>query len=242
VNKVNEANTSSLIEWGVAAKSLDEPSGDMHLVKPFPNGVLAAVVDGLGHGDRAAAAARITIAMLERYAHESVVPLFKRCHEELRGKRGVVMSLASFNALEGTMTWLGVGNVNGLFLRADGEANPAHERLLPHGGVIGYRLPSLRPAVIPVTPGDTLLLATDGIRSSFVGELTLPETRLLGENGFLQAWDRRAVAQNGAQQIADYVLARHGRETDDALVLVARYIGGSAQEFTRGIELCLKKC
>jgi len=29
-------------------------SGDMHLVRPFEDGVLVALVDGLGHGEEAA--------------------------------------------------------------------------------------------------------------------------------------------------------------------------------------------
>ena len=40
------------IEWGVATRALpgQAESGDRHLVQRFPDGVLAAVVDGLGHG------------------------------------------------------------------------------------------------------------------------------------------------------------------------------------------------
>jgi serine/threonine protein phosphatase PrpC len=199
-------NDRSLIQWGVATRALggQSESGDQYLVESFSNGVLVAVVDGLGHGHNAAKAARTAIAALEDHAHESVVRLLRRCHKELRGARGVVMSLASFNVLEGTMTWLGVGNVKGVFLYADAEADPARERLLPRGGVVGYQLPSLRAAVIPVSPGDTLVFATDGLRSSFADGLTL---------------------NNSPQRIADRLLAQYGRQTDDALVMVARYVG-----------------
>ena len=49
------------IEWAVATQPLPGPSvsGDLHLVEPFAHGALVAVVDGLGHGDEATAAARI---------------------------------------------------------------------------------------------------------------------------------------------------------------------------------------
>ena len=62
------------------------------------------------------------------------------------------MSLASFNALDGAMTWLGVGNVTGLLLRADAGAERKRESLLLRGGVVGYRLPPLRPVAIPIAP------------------------------------------------------------------------------------------
>lgn len=196
----------SLIQWGVATRALggQGESGDQHLIESFPNGVLVAVVDGLGHGHNAAVAARKAIGALEGHAHEPVTRLLSRCHKKLRGARGVVMSLASFNALDGTMTWLGVGNVKGVLLYADAAADPARERLLPRGGVVGYQLPSLRAAVIPVSPGDTLVFVTDGLRSSFAEGLTL---------------------NSSPQRTADHLLAQYGRQTDDALVVVARYVG-----------------
>ena len=47
--------------WGVAEAPMLEgtTSGDSHVLKPSAEGVLAAVIDGIGHGDEAADAARI---------------------------------------------------------------------------------------------------------------------------------------------------------------------------------------
>jgi negative regulator of sigma-B (phosphoserine phosphatase) len=204
-----------LIEWGVATQTKNghPESGDQCLVKPFPNGTLVAVVDGLGHGDNAAAVAKTAVTTLQSYAHESVVSLMKRCHQSLRGSRGVVMSLASFNALKGTMTWLGVGNVDGILLPADVKEDPKHKSLLLRGGVVGYRLPTLRDAVLPVRQGDILIFVTDGIRSGFVKDQ-------IQEAGIAQTIDKT----KSPQQIANYILAQYGRDTDDALVLVARYL------------------
>ena len=195
-----------LIEWGVAVQPLEgeAESGDQYVVRPLPKGVLVAAVDGLGHGPEAAAAARSAVVTLEGYAHEPVISLVKRCHERLMRTRGVVMSLASFNALDNTMTWLGVGNVEGALLRADGTASPARESILLRGGVVGYQLPALHAAILPVAQGDVLILATDGIRGGFVEDVTLSDP---------------------PQRIAEQILARRGGGTDDALVLVARYLG-----------------
>jgi len=191
-----------VIDWGVAMLALpgQAESGDLHLVRPFPHGVLVAAVDGLGHGPAAAAAAQTAVSILERYAHEPLLPLMRRCHQGLMKTRGVVMSLASFQMLDGTMTWLGVGNVESMLLRADADASPRSEVLLLRGGVVGYQLPPLRAPVLPVARGDTLILATDGIRSGFAQGLILSDP---------------------PQQIADRILATHSKGTDDALVLVA---------------------
>jgi phosphoserine phosphatase RsbX len=198
-----------ILEWGISSRAMEgqTESGDLHFVHQMRDGALIAVLDGLGHGVEAAAAAKKAISTLESCAHQSVIAIIQSCHEALRGTRGVVMSLASFNLRDSTMTWIGVGNVEGRLLRADIESSPTHESLVQRGGVIGYQLPSLRGTVIPVAPGDTLLFFTDGIESGFT--VVLP---LVGP----------------PQRVAEHIMAQHRRGTDDALVLVARYIGAGS--------------
>jgi serine phosphatase RsbU (regulator of sigma subunit) len=196
----------SLIDFGVATRPLagQTVSGDLHLVTPINHGVLLATVDGVGHGEEATVAAQMAVAILEKHAQESVISLVKRCHEVLTKTRGVVMTLASLNAVENTITWLGVGNVEGLLLRADANATHPSEGVLLRGGLVGYQLPTLQANVIPVAPGDLLVFATDGIRDDFPEGLTPTES---------------------PQQIADRILNRYLKGNDDALVLVARFLG-----------------
>jgi len=178
--------------------------GDLHLVKPFAYGALVAVVDGLGHGDEAIAVARIAINVLKEQADQSVITLVRRCHEALITTRGVVLTLASFNTLDATVSWLSVGNVAGLLLRADTKAMPPCESALLRGGVVGYQLPPLRASVIAIAPDDLLVLATDGIRNSF---------------------DLSDLLGGTPQKIADRVMSRHFKGNDDGLVLVVRFLG-----------------
>jgi negative regulator of sigma-B (phosphoserine phosphatase) len=196
------------LEWGVATRALpgQTESGDQHLVQPVPDGVLVAAVDGLGHGPEAAFAARTAIGLLARHADQPLAALVERCHRGLLATRGVVMSLAQFNTAAATLTWLGVGNVEGFLLRADPHAHPRQEAVLLRGGMVGYQLPALTALTVPVARGDTLIFATDGIGSGF--------TRSVGP-------------REAPQQLAERVLAEHGKGTDDALVLVARYLGAS---------------
>ena len=86
---------SPFLEWGVATRPIPGQAvcGDLHLVKPFDNGALVAVVDGLGHGDEAISVARIAIHVLEGQADQSVITLVKRCHEALINTRGVAHML-----------------------------------------------------------------------------------------------------------------------------------------------------
>lgn len=195
----------ALIDWHVASRPYPGyvVSGDLHLVKPYPGGVLVAVMDGLGHGEVAAVAAKAAADVLEDYSGERLEPLVKRCHEALRKTRGVAMSLATF-VPGGTMNWIGVGNVEGFMLRVDPDGQPLREGLVQRGGVVGYQLPPLREGSYQVEAGDTLVLATDGIKSRFM------ETVDPGD---------------APRDAADRVLEEYGKDTDDSLVLVARYIG-----------------
>src|ERR1044071_6563648 len=111
---------SPYLDWAVASVAVEgEPeSGDLHLVKTMSTGLLLAVVDGLGHGVEAAAVARRAVETLADSTSESIIVLIRQCHAALRESRGAVMSLATLNVMEDTMTWLAVGNVEGVLARA----------------------------------------------------------------------------------------------------------------------------
>ena len=195
------------LEWAVATRPLEGQveSGDHYIAQPFETGILVGAVDGLGHGREAADAARLAVAALSGRAREPLIPLVRYCHEVLKHTRGVVMSLASLDTSMKTLTWLAVGNVEGLLLRADLSSQPPYEEVLPRAGVVGYQLPQLRAEIVPIMLDDLLIFATDGIQ------------------GDLRQGLNRALSP---QQIADGIMARSRKATDDALVLVVRYRGG----------------
>jgi serine/threonine protein phosphatase PrpC len=194
----------ALTDWSVASRTMpgERECGDAHVLVELPDAALAAVIDGLGHGSEAAVAARAAVATIAAHPDEPIEMLLARCHEQLRGTRGAVMTIASFRRMDGTLTWIGVGNVDAVLIHA--HARAARQSILLRGGVVGYRVPAVRPVTLPIAAGDTLILATDGIRSAFSENL-----------------DMRA----SPAEIAQHVLERHGKNTDDALVLVARWQG-----------------
>ena len=193
-----------LVEWAVAERALpgQSESGDASVVVPLEGALLAAVVDGLGHGSEAATAARVAIETLQAHAGEPLEALLRTCHQALLKTRGVVVSVALFRAEDETVTLLGVGNVEGILLRADPRKK--RETVLLRGGVVGYQLPPLRASVLAISPGDTLILATDGVQSGFVSTLS---------------------PFGAPQSMADGLLARYAKDSDDALALVIRYLG-----------------
>ncbi len=201
--------SADVIEWALAGRPLGghgpgNESGDLEVVATFKGGALVAVIDGLGHGPEAAEAARAAGVILQAHPHQSVVTLLQQCHEAMRRTRGAVMTLASFDARTSSLTWIGVGNIEGMLLRANSGGELRRESLTTRGGVVGFQLPPLRPSTVTVSAGDILFLATDGIRNSFTSELALREN---------------------LQETVNAILAEYSRESDDALAVIARYLG-----------------
>jgi phosphoserine phosphatase RsbX len=195
-----------MVEYGVSKFVLpgQDESGDHHIVCCNRIGILVAAIDGIGHGEEAASASKATAALLKNYADEPIISLVERCHEKLRSTRGVVMSLASIDPEHGMMTWLGVGNVQGVLMRAEAKKGNVQEPLLLRAGVVGSQLPSLQAAVLPIVKGDTLFLATDGVRGDFSVTLS---------------------ARENPQRAADRILEQYRSGNDDALVLAVRLTG-----------------
>jgi phosphoserine phosphatase RsbX len=195
-----------MVEYGVAKFALpgQGASGDHHLVCCNDNGLLIAAIDGIGHGEEAANVAKAAVAHLRSSFDQPLISLVEHCHEKLRGTRGVVMSLASIAPEQHMMTWLGVGNVQGLLMRSDAKRGNGQESLLLRAGVVGSQLPPLQATVLPISRGDTIFLTTDGIRADYSSALS---------------------ARENPQRAADRILNQYRSGNDDALVLVARLTG-----------------
>ncbi len=192
------------LELGIAERALpgERRSGDRAVLVAYDGGALVAAIDGLGHGDEAADAAAAAAAVMAEHPDEDPARLIEACHAALARTRGAVMTLAWFDLVDETMSWTGVGNVEGRLVRARSGPRAPTEGALTKGGVVGYQLPSIRVTGTDLHDGDVMVLATDGIDSGFAQAIT---------------------AAGSAQHIADRILARHGKASDDALVVVVRY-------------------
>lgn len=193
-----------LIETAAMPKEGEDVSGDRACTGRTEDAVLVGVVDGLGHGaDACAAAERAARVIEEPPAGATVTTVLERCHEALRGTRGAVIALAAFGAHTADMEWLAVGNVEGILVRS-GPGRPRREALVQRPGIVGHNLPPLRSTTLPVKSGDTLVFATDGVRREIVKAAT----------------DRTATARPSA---ALELLREFAAGNDDALLLTARY-------------------
>jgi phosphoserine phosphatase RsbX len=196
----------SCVEWSAASRALpgEAVSGDAALhVDLDRGGALVAVVDGLGHGAEAAAAAERACEVVGAAATEPMEEVLRLTHDALARTRGVAMTVASITC-SGEMRWVGVGNVEAHVLQRDGHRTRRVASAVLYGGVLGYRLPAVRVTTQALKPGDMVVMATDGIAPDFTDDVALDDP---------------------VARVVATVLERWARPTDDALVAAARFRG-----------------
>ena len=204
-----ETGVSGPIEWAVAGQPLpgEDESGDGWVVADTGGATLVGVIDGLGHGHLAAVAAGQAASVLQDNPAEPLNALFVLCHQALSRTRGAAITLGVIDQAEGTLEWLGVGNVAGLpGARVARGPDPAVQCDAARRRV-GQQLSGvLRPEKTSIQPGDVVLFGTDGLRSGF---------------------DDRPDLSQSVAALAQGILANCAKGIDDALVLVVRYRWGT---------------
>jgi phosphoserine phosphatase RsbX len=198
------------IEW--AANSRPRPGesvcGDrMIAVDVDGTAALIGVLDGLGHGTEAAEAASCGVDVIRAARAEPLDVLVQRCHRALSGTRGVAMTLARIDFRTDTLSWAGIGNVAADLVAKHPAGVEVRSSARLAGGIVGYRIPeALTPQEVPIRPGDLLVITSDGIVEDHLDDIDFAASSLA---------------------IADQILRRHAKDSDDALVLAARHRGVS---------------
>lgn len=172
-------------------------SGDGAYVRREGEHTLFAVIDSLGHGEKAAAATDLALAYLQAVAFvkRDVGDLVRELGDALRGSRGAAALVCIWDGA--TLSCCGVGNVE---LRSVGAR--VSVQLTP--GVLGSPLRKLHTFAARIDAETTVFLHSDGISSR------IPFAAL-------------AAATPDSLGLCDAALAAGRREHDDATVLVARF-------------------
>jgi phosphoserine phosphatase RsbX len=196
------------MEWAVASRPRpgEHVCGDQPIAIGIDGGAaLFCVLDGLGHGPAAATAALTAVDALRSARSERLEVLVQLCHRMLGGTRGVAMTVARIDFQPGQLSWTGIGNVSANLVAKTISGTQVRSSARLTGGIVGYRIPEISPAqVVPIRTGDLLVIVSDGITE-----------------GHLDHIDFAAPAID----IAEQILSKHAKETDDALVLAARHRG-----------------
>jgi len=152
--------TGALDIGGVSVpKPGEEECGDAWEAQESPTGTHVMLVDGLGHGPGASAAARVAVEHFRQSAFADPGAWIRSLHGALRRTQGVVAGVACLDLRAGTITFSGVGNIAAsIFDRGKRVCCTSSP------GVVGFRLGQVRQEFHPWSASAMLVMHTDGVR------------------------------------------------------------------------------
>jgi anti-sigma regulatory factor (Ser/Thr protein kinase) len=163
------------------------------------------VVDGLGHGPDAAAAAAAAKGVIERNIARTPAEQIQAAHAALRATRGAAAAVIELKPSGEVGTFCGIGNI-GCFVRAQGKARS----LASHNGILGHQMRTVQEFSFPFPPGALLYAYSDGMTSR---------------------WDPASYAGLESRHpalIAATLYRDHNRGRDDTTIAVVRNIRAAA--------------
>ena len=181
-------------------------SGDAYVVLRTEN-VLLAMADGLGHGPTAREAALAFCEFVSLHADWPLDAILRASSQAMAHTRGAAAGLLRIGLGTGRASFAAVGNVE---LRT-ASARPFHPVSTP--GIVGRPFRNVVVFEYEMSPGDTLVLHTDGISSRM---------------------DPSLLAGLDEQDAADAVLREHGKDHDDATCVVVRALQGAGKDSGAG--------
>jgi len=156
------APQASAFEVGAVSvpRPREEVCGDSWWVAEQEGVCTVAVVDGLGHGPLAFDAARRATDVVRLNPGWAPGRILAAAHEALRGTRGAAMGVARVSPGQGTLTFAGVGNIEGTVVWPGGS-----KRLTSHNGTLGFEVSHIQEFTDPWPDDAIVILYSDGLGS-----------------------------------------------------------------------------
>jgi phosphoserine phosphatase RsbX len=169
--------------------------GDSFVIEERDGAVLAAVVDGLGHGYESSVAAELASEVIRELADQSVDAILKRCHQELRVTRGAAVGLLKVDAA-GEGEFCGIGNIEVQALNGPAPS------VFCLAGIVGHNMRSSKVMRVIMKPGDIYCLMSDGVSTR--GNL-------------------KSCLPGSPETVARRIVEHWGRDHDDATALIVGF-------------------
>jgi anti-sigma regulatory factor (Ser/Thr protein kinase) len=196
--KIFTDKKKSVIEISVFSRPKPgfKDNGDAYFIKKYGDYAVVAVLDGIGHGDKANEASKIALRILEDKFRDELEQIVLTMHRKLHGSRGCVIGIVRMNK-EGEIEYLGVGNI-----RAQIYTPEMYKRLVSFDGLLGSNIRTLRTDRLTLNKPCLVVLHSDGV-SSF-------------------NFDDKRIVYRPVMEVAKEAFEQHKKSSDDATLLVAR--------------------
>jgi anti-sigma regulatory factor (Ser/Thr protein kinase) len=163
------------------------------------------VVDGLGHGHPAAAAAEEAVAAFHAQHSPEPDELIAGIHRAIRGTRGAALAIARIDPNAGKVRYSGVGNIAGVIADA---ATGQQKSLVSFNGTVGHTIRKIQSFDYEWTKSSLLFMHSDGMTTHWSLE-SFP-----------------GILQYHPELIAGALYRDFSRGRDDVCILAARLAEG----------------
>lgn len=156
--------TGSRFRWGAICQPMRHESacGDMWRICEHNGRLSVVLVDGLGHGPEAAAAANEAIMAFSGDPFLESATVMQAIDSRMRGTRGGAVAIAQIDPQQRLLKYVGVGNIAGSLRDANGSAGRG---LFSHHGIAGVQLRKIQEFEYPLPSNGFLIMHSDGMQS-----------------------------------------------------------------------------
>lgn len=172
--------------------------GDYTFIRQHEGIVWVLCMDVLGHGPAAYSVVGQVDAYMDELQQFDPMALLNTLNERLKGGRGAAISICLIDLNQGSMDFVGVGNVQARKL------SPVSQTLVNQDGVVGEKLNNAQLRQYPIAAGEIYLLHTDGIQSRF------------------NISQYRQIHSDSAIRASNHILKHFAKDHDDAGCIVIK--------------------
>ena len=157
--------------------------GDSFVIEQNNGFVLAAVIDGLGHGYESSVAAERAVEVIRESMDQSVGTILQRCHKELRVTRGAAVGILRIEE-GGAGEFCGIGNIE--VQAVNGQA----PSVFCLAGIVGHNMRASKVMPFTMKPGDIYCVMSDGVSTRGNLKACLPGTPDTVARRIVESWGK----------------------------------------------------
>ena len=147
-------------------KSGESDCGDAWSFHSSADSYTLFIVDGLGHGPGAAAAAQAALGAFAENAEAAPAAILQAVHAALRSTRGAAAAVARLIFAQRVAHYAGIGNIAGVICPDHDGAGPSRQ-MVSMNGILGHQAASFREFSYPWPERSVLVMHSDGLGSKW---------------------------------------------------------------------------
>lgn len=176
----------------------EQKNGDSIVTCADENFTYLAVIDGIGHGPKAAVISSSIKEFIERNWNQNPSKIIEKVHHHMIGSEGAVIGVSVIDHSESTLVYAGLGNIA---CRVIGSMDKA---MVSADGLLGVRLRTVENSKIDLHDKDLIVMHSDGV-SSLSSLKDFPRINI-----------------TSSRLLAKKIVQKYGSEYDDATCITVK--------------------